>query len=100
MVLIAFLAIVTFFLISEHSAYFFGILPYALVLVCCFVHLFKHRRHGNHSPQRAMPNTSPRGKIFCQALVTYPEPEILYKQKSLSWNAINGAWASCHKVIQ
>ncbi len=41
-------AIVAFFLLSEHWAHFFGILPYLLLLACPFLHLFMHRKHGTH----------------------------------------------------
>lgn len=48
LVLIAFLAIAAFFLITEHTAHFFGLLPYALLLLCPFLHLFMHSGHGDH----------------------------------------------------
>ena len=48
MAMIAFLAIAAFFLIPEHTAHFFGILPYALLLLCPFLHLFMHGGHGDH----------------------------------------------------
>lgn len=47
--LLAFLAIAAFFLITEHTAHFFGILPYALLLLCPLLHLFMHSGHGDHS---------------------------------------------------
>ena len=46
--LIAFLAIAAFFLITEHTAHFFGFLPYALLLLCPLLHLFMHSGHGDH----------------------------------------------------
>ena len=46
--LIAFLAIVTFFLVTEHIAHFFGLLPYALLLLCPLLHLFMHGGHADH----------------------------------------------------
>lgn len=46
LVLIAFLAIIAFFLFSEHRAHLFGILPYLLLLACPFMHFFMHRGHG------------------------------------------------------
>lgn len=49
LVLLAFLAIAAFFLITEHTAHVFGILPYALLLLCPVLHLFMHRGHGDHS---------------------------------------------------
>ena len=50
LVLIGFLAIAGFFLISEHRAHVFGILPYLLLLACPIMHFFGHhgRGHGRH----------------------------------------------------
>ena len=50
-VLIAFLAIAAFFLMTEHTAHFFGILPFALLLLCPILHVFMHGGHGDHSAQ-------------------------------------------------
>ncbi len=47
-VLVAFLAIAAFFLITEHRAHLYGILPYLLLLACPLLHLFMHRGHGGH----------------------------------------------------
>lgn len=47
-VLIAFLAIGGFFLLTEHRAHVFGFLPYLLVLACPLMHLFHHGGHGGH----------------------------------------------------
>ena len=49
LVLIAFIAIAAFSLITEHSAHFFGILPFALLLLCPLLHLFMHGGHSDHS---------------------------------------------------
>ena len=46
--LLGFLAIATFFLLTEHRAHFFGILPFLLLLACPLLHLFMHGRHGGH----------------------------------------------------
>lgn len=46
--LLAFLAIAAFFLLTEHRAHFFGILPYLLLLACPLLHLFMHGKHGGH----------------------------------------------------
>jgi hypothetical protein len=48
---IAFLAIATFYLVTEHTAHFFGLLPYGLLLLCPIMHLFMHGRHGGHGGQ-------------------------------------------------
>lgn len=47
--LLAFLAIAAFFLITEHTAHLFGILPYVLLLLCPLLHMFMHRGHGDHA---------------------------------------------------
>jgi len=41
-----FLSIAAFFLITEHTAHVFGVLPYLLLLACPFLHLFTHGGHG------------------------------------------------------
>lgn len=47
-VLIAFLAIAAFFLLSEHRAHLLGALPFLLLLACPLMHLFMHHGHGAH----------------------------------------------------
>lgn len=48
-VLLAFLAIGGFFLITEHAAHLFGILPYLLVFLCPVLHLLHGGHGGGHS---------------------------------------------------
>ena len=48
LVLLAFLAIAGFFLVTEHTAHLFGVLPYALLLLCPLLHLVMHGGHGGH----------------------------------------------------
>jgi len=43
------LAIAGFFLWEEHQAHFFGLLPYALLLLCPAIHLLMHRGHRSQS---------------------------------------------------
>ena len=43
------LAIAGFFLLTEHRAHVFGILPYLLLLACPLMHLFGHHGHGHGS---------------------------------------------------
>lgn len=45
-VLIIFLAIGAFFLITEHRAHLYGFLPYSFLLVCLLMHVFMHGGHG------------------------------------------------------
>lgn len=44
-----FLAVAIFFLWQEHRAHLFGVLPYALLLLCPFIHLFTHRGHSDNA---------------------------------------------------
>ena len=59
-VLCGFLLIAGFYLLTEHTAHVFGVLPYLLLLACPLMHLFMHYGHGGHgggdtaaSPPRA-----------------------------------------------
>ena len=56
LVLIAFLAIAGFFLVTEHTAHVLGALPYLLLLACPLIHLFHgghgHGGHGRHTPPK------------------------------------------------
>jgi len=47
-ILVAFLAIAAFFLLTEHRTHLFGALPFLLLLACPLMHLFMHHGHGNH----------------------------------------------------
>jgi Na+/glutamate symporter len=49
LVLLVFLAIAVFFLVTEHTAHVFGILPYLLLFLCPLLHLFMHGGHGESS---------------------------------------------------
>ena len=40
------LTVMGFYLVTEHTAHFFGVLPYLLILACPLMHLFMH--HGHH----------------------------------------------------
>lgn len=44
----AFLAVLAFFLLTEHRAHVFGALPYVFLLACPLFHLLLHGRHGGH----------------------------------------------------
>jgi hypothetical protein len=48
LVLVGFLAIAGFYLVTEHSAHLYGILPWLLLLACPLMHLFMHHGHGGH----------------------------------------------------
>jgi heme/copper-type cytochrome/quinol oxidase subunit 4 len=51
LVLIIFLGIAAFFLVTEHTAHLYGVLPFALLLLCPLMHLFMHGGHGGHGGQ-------------------------------------------------
>lgn len=42
------MAIGAFYLVTEHQAHLFGVLPYLLVLACPLMHVFMHHGHGGH----------------------------------------------------
>lgn len=48
LVLLCFLAIAAFFLLTEHRAHLFGILPYLLLLACPLLHWLMHGGHGDN----------------------------------------------------
>ena len=47
LVLVGFLIVAGFFLLTEHRAHLFGILPFLLLLACPVLHYFMHG-HGGH----------------------------------------------------
>jgi hypothetical protein len=60
-VLCGFLLIAGFYLLTEHTAHVFGVLPYLLLLACPLMHLFMHHGHGGHGVgDTAAPSTPPR----------------------------------------
>lgn len=50
--LAVFLIIAGFYLITEHQAHLFGVLPFLLFLACPLMHLFMHHGHGGHGGGR------------------------------------------------
>lgn len=46
---VCFLAVVAFYLVTEHLQHTLGALPYLLLLSCPLMHLFMHRGH-RHTP--------------------------------------------------
>lgn len=46
-----FVALVAFYLLTEHLQHTMGALPYALLLLCPLMHFFMHR--GHHHPPSA-----------------------------------------------
>ena len=51
-VLIGFLVVGAFFLVSEHQAHLLGVLPFLILLACPLMHLFMHGGHGSHGNHR------------------------------------------------
>ena len=47
-VLVAFIGIAAFFLVTEHRAHVLGVLPYLLLLACPLLHWLMHGGHGGH----------------------------------------------------
>lgn len=47
-VLVGFGLVAAFYLLTEHTAHVFGVLPYLLLLGCPLMHLFMHHGHGGH----------------------------------------------------
>ena len=62
LVLLAFLGIAGFFLVTEHTAHVFGILPYVLLLLCPLLHLFMHGGHGDHAGHGSDAKQQPEGE--------------------------------------
>ena len=56
-VFIGFVLVAGFFLITEHRAHVFGILPYLLLAACPLMHFFghKHGTHGGHGGEADKP---------------------------------------------
>ena len=40
--------IALYYLLTEHRAHFFGVLPFLFLLACPLMHLFMHHGHGGH----------------------------------------------------
>ena len=56
--LLGFLAVGAFFLLTEHTAHFLGVLPFLIFLLCPLMMLFMHGGHGSHDQPHDEP---PRG---------------------------------------
>jgi hypothetical protein len=61
LVLLGFLAIAAFFLLTEHRAHVFGVVPYLLLLACPLMH-FMHRGHGRHDSHRGADQNEDRDR--------------------------------------
>ncbi len=54
-VLTVFLAIGGFYLLAEHRAHAFAVLPFLLLPACLLMHVFMHGGHGSSSSQTPKP---------------------------------------------
>ena len=61
-VLCGFLLIAAFYLLTQHTAHVFGVLPYLLILACPLMHLFMHHGHGGHGTAEPSAPPSRRGE--------------------------------------
>ena len=61
-VLIGFLAIGGYFLITEHGAHIVPFLPWLLLLACPLMHLFMHGGHGGHHSADQAGDSAPSGR--------------------------------------
>ena len=52
--------IALYFLLTEHRAHFFSVLPYLLLLACPLMHVFMHRGHGGHADGHGGANGGPQ----------------------------------------
>ncbi len=49
LILLGFVAVGAFFLITEHTAHFLGVLPFLIFLLCPLMMLFMHGGHDGHN---------------------------------------------------
>lgn len=61
-ILAAFGIIAAFFVVTEHRAHLFGVLPYLLLLACPLLHLVSHGRHTGHRSVRSGSQRFPEGE--------------------------------------
>ncbi len=61
--LLAFLIVGGFYLVTEHRAHLWGILPFFLILICPLMHLFMHHghQHGRATTNEDSDPASPGG---------------------------------------
>ena len=63
-----FLAVALFFLLTEHRAHFFGLLPYLLLAACPLLHFSHHGRHAAHNGGASEPPVAPVDRADAQAV--------------------------------
>ena len=57
-----FLIVAGFFLLTEHTAHVFGVLPWLLILACPLMHLFMHHGHRGGHDQAPRPRADNDGE--------------------------------------
>jgi hypothetical protein len=58
-----FVAAALFYLLTEHRAHVFGVLPFLILLACPLMHVFMHHGHGDHgSKESPAQDNSPSSK--------------------------------------
>jgi peptidoglycan/LPS O-acetylase OafA/YrhL len=55
-VFFGFFLVAAFYLLNEHTAHVFGLLPYLLLLACPLMHLLMPHGHGGHGKRRSDKN--------------------------------------------
>lgn len=61
-VLLGFLIVIGFFLVTEHTAHVLGALPFLLLAACPLMHLFMHHGHGEGADHSKHASTPPEAK--------------------------------------
>lgn len=61
-VLLGFLSVIGFFLVTEHTAHVLGALPFLLLAACPLMHLFMHHGHGNGDEHAKHSSATPEPK--------------------------------------
>ena len=57
-----FLLVAAFFLLTEHTAHVFSVLPWLLILACPLMHLFMHHGHRGGHGQATPPDPNKEGE--------------------------------------
>lgn len=71
-VLVAFLAIAGFYLLAEHRAHAFAVIPFLLLPACLLMHFFMHGGHGGHGGNGGSSSQTPKPT----EMATPPPPAI------------------------
>jgi cbb3-type cytochrome oxidase subunit 3 len=54
------LSALLFFLITEHTAHFLGVLPFGILLLCPLLHIFMHKGHGSNDDSKPADISGPQ----------------------------------------